>query len=374
MRHHMPTRVVFGRRVLYKLKDEIDFLGLDDSRTAVICGSSAVSHGYVKAISEQVSGKVSIFCSVEPDPTVENALQVLSEVKAFSPTLIVAVGGGSSLDVAKAVSVMLTNEGDIHQFIGIPEPFKNPGVPVVAVPTTAGSGSEVTPYAVLTDRKNLKKAPLISRYLFPVLALDDPELTVSMPQTVTANTGIDALTHALESLLSKRATPISRLYSLESAKLIFNYLPRAFGNSKDISARERVMMGSLLGGMAITDAGAGLVHTLAHVLGVLYRVPHGLANGIFLVPVLEFYGLSVKETLAELSDYMGVSGGAEGFLRALKELLSFLGIPEKASPVGVKKDDFTLFISLVMEKKFLMGNLPRIPTERDIRAILETLV
>ena len=374
MRHHMPTRVVFGRRALSKLRDEIDFLKLDTSRTAIICGSSAVSHGYVKSISEQISGEVSLFCSVEPDPTIENALQVLEEVRGFSPTLIVAVGGGSPLDVAKAVSVMLTNSGDIRQFIGVPEAFENPGIPVVAVPTTAGSGSEVTPYAVLTDRKNLKKAPLISRYLFPVLAIDDPELTVSMPQTVTANTGVDALTHALEAFLSKRATPISRLYSLESVRLLLSYLPRAFGNPKDLSAKERVMMGSLLGGMAITDAGAGLVHTLAHVLGVLYRVPHGLANGIFLIPVLEFYGLSIREQLEELSGYLNLSKGAEGFLDSLRELLSFLGIPEKASAVGLKRDDFTLFISLVMEKKFLMGNLPRIPTERDIRSILETLV
>ena len=374
MRHHMPTRVFFGRRALSKLRDELDFLKLDVSRTAVICGSSAVSHGYVKTIAELLPGKTEIFCSVEPDPTVENALQVLEEVKPFSPTLIVAVGGGSPLDVAKAVSVMLTNKGDIRQFIGVPEAFENPGVPVVAIPTTAGSGSEVTPYAVLTDRENLKKAPLISRYLFPVLALDDPELTLSMPQTVTANTGVDALTHALEAFLSKRATPISKLYSLESVKLIFNYLPKAFGNPKDIVARERVMMGSLLGGMAITDAGAGLVHTLAHVLGVLYRVPHGLANGIFLVPVLEFYGLSVRESLEELSNYLGIPGGAEGFINSLRELLSYLGIPEKASSVGLKRDDFTLFLSLVMEKKFLMGNLPRIPTEREVRAILETLV
>ena len=374
MRHHMPTRVVFGRRALSKLRDEIDFLKLDTSRTAIICGSSAVSHGYVKSISEQISGEVSLFCSVEPDPTIENALQVLEEVRGFSPTLIVAVGGGSPLDVAKAVSVMLTNSGDIRQFIGVPEAFENPGIPVVAVPTTAGSGSEVTPYAVLTDRKNLKKAPLISRYLFPVLAIDDPELTVSMPQTVTANTGVDALTHALEAFLSKRATPVSRLYSLESVRLLLSYLPRAFGNPKDLSAKERVMMGSLLGGMAITDAGAGLVHTLAHVLGVLYRVPHGLANGIFLIPVLEFYGLSIREQLEELSGYLNLSKGAEGFLDSLRELLSFLGIPEKASAVGLKRDDFTLFISLVMEKKFLMGNLPRIPTERDIRSILETLV
>ena len=374
MRHHMPTRVVFGRKAIFRLKEEVETLGLDTSKTAVICGSSAVSQGYVKSIVDQISGETAVFCSVEPDPTIENALKVLEEVRDFSPTLIVAVGGGSPLDVAKAVSVMLTNEGELRQFIGVPEAFKRPGVPLIAVPTTSGSGSEVTPYAVLTDREKLRKAPLISRHLFPVLAVDDPELTVSMPGTVTANTGVDALTHALEALLSKRATPISRLYSLESIKLIFNYLPRSFGNPRDLAAREKVMLGSLLGGMAITDAGAGLVHTLAHVLGVLYRVPHGLANGIFLVPVLEFYGLAVKEQLEEVAALLGIPGGHTGFIGALRELLSFLGIPQKASTVGLKEDDITLFVSLVMEKKFLMGNLPRIPTERDIRVLLETLV
>ena len=374
MRHYMPTRVVFGRKAIFRLKEEVETLGLDTSKTAVICGSSAVSQGYVKSIVDQISGETAVFCSVEPDPTIENALKVLEEVRDFSPTLIVAVGGGSPLDVAKAVSVMLTNEGELRQFIGVPEAFKRPGVPLIAIPTTSGSGSEVTPYAVLTDREKLRKAPLISRHLFPVLAVDDPELTVSMPGTVTANTGIDALTHALEALLSKRATPVSRLYSLESIKLIFIYLPRSFGNPRDLVAREKVMLGSLLGGMAITDAGAGLVHTLAHVLGVLYRVPHGLANGIFLVPVLEFYGLAVKEQLEELAALLGIPGGHIGFIGALRELLSFLGIPQKASTVGLKEDDITLFVSLVMEKKFLMGNLPRIPTERDIRVLLETLV
>ena len=374
MKHHMPTKVVFGRRTLFKLKSEIESLGLDPSRTAVICGSSAVSHGYTKAIVEQLPGESRVFCSVEPDPTVENALKVFEEVKAFSPTLIVAVGGGSSLDVAKAVSVMLTNGGGLRQFIGVPEAFKRPGIPVVTIPTTSGSGSEVTPYAVLTDREKLKKAPLISRFLFPALAIDDPELTLTMPQTVTANTGVDALTHAVESLLSKRATPISRLYSLEAVKLIFNYLPRSFGNPKDLLAREKVMLGSLLGGMAITDAGAGLVHTLAHVLGVLYRVPHGLANGVFLLPVLKFYGLSIRDQLEELAGYLGISGGYKGFIDALEDFLSFLGIPQKASSVGLKKDEITLFVSLVMEKKFLMGNLPRVPTERDVRVLLETLV
>ncbi len=373
MKHYMPTRVLFGRRAVSKLSDEIDYLGLNTERTAVICGSSAVSMGYTKRISEQIEGgKVEVFPFVKQDPTVENAEEVLSAVREFKPTLIVAVGGGSPLDVSKVVSVMLTNEGDIRNFIGIPEAFKNPGIPVIAVPTTSGSGSEVTPYAVLTDRNKLRKAPLISRFLFPVLAVDDPELTLSMPQFVTANTGIDALTHAIESFLSKRATPLSRLHSLEAVKLILRYLPRSFGNPKDIEAREKVMFGSLLGGMAITDAGAGLVHTLAHILGVLYGVPHGLANGVFLIPVLEFYGLSISSQVEEISKYLNIP--PERFIPFLREFLSFFGFPEKASSLGLKKDDISLFISLAMEKKHLMGNLPRIPTERDLRVILEGLI
>ncbi|SMO41362.1 Alcohol dehydrogenase, class IV [Balnearium lithotrophicum] len=374
MRHFIPTRVVFGRKAVNRLSEEISYLNLNTKRTAVICGSSAVSLGYTKKISEQIEGEVKVFPLVKEDPTVENAEEVLKEVKEFSPTLIVAVGGGSPLDVSKVVSVMLENEGNIREFIGIPEVFKRPGVPLVAVPTTSGSGSEVTPFAVLTDREKLRKAPLISRFLFPALAIDDPELTISMPQFVTANTGIDALTHSIEAFLSKRATPISRLYSLESMKLILNYLPRAFGNPKDIEAREKVMLGSLLGGMAIADAGAGLVHTLAHILGVLYRVPHGLSNGIFLVPVLEFYGLSIKDKLEEIGNYIGMGRNSHGFLNFLKEFLSFLGVPQKASTVGLKEDDISLFISLAMEKKHLMGSLPRIPSERDLRVILEELM
>jgi len=374
MRHFIPTRVVFGRKAVNRLSEEVSYLNLDTKRTAVICGSSAVSLGYTKKISEQIEGEVKVFPLVKEDPTVENAEEVLREVKEFSPTLIVAVGGGSPLDVSKVVSVMLKNEGDIREFIGVPEVFKRPGVPLVAVPTTSGSGSEVTPFAVLTDREKLRKAPLISRFLFPALAIDDPELTVSMPQFVTVNTGIDALTHSIEAFLSKRATQISRLYSLESIKLILNYLPRAFGNPKDIEAREKVMLGSLLGGMAIADAGAGLVHTLAHILGVLYRVPHGLSNGIFLAFVLEFYGLSVRDRLEEIESYIGMGRNSYEFLNFLKEFLSFLGVPQKASTVGLKEDDISLFISLAMEKKHLMGSLPRIPSERDLRVILEKLI
>ena len=370
VRHYMPTKVVFGRKTIHRLKDEVEQLSLNQERTAIICGKSAVSNGYVEIVKKQLSGKVEVFDSVEPDPTVENALKILEDVKEFSPTLIVAIGGGSPLDVAKVVSVMLTNEGELAEFIGVPEAFKRCGIPLVAIPTTSGSGSEVTPYAVLTDKKRFKKAPLISRYIFPVLAIDDPELTVTMSSIVTANTGVDALTHAIESFVSKRATEISRLYSLKAIELIAEYLPRAYGNPKDIEAREQMMLASLLGGMAITDAGAGLVHTMAHVLGVLYRIPHGLANGMFLVPVLEFYGLSAEREIKEIGKAMNFEGEIDEILKKLRSFLSFLGIPEFLREVGMVESDIPNFVNLVMEKRFLMGNLPRIPSERDIREIL----
>jgi alcohol dehydrogenase len=371
IKHFMPTKVVFGRKTLYRIGEEIESLGLRTEKVAVICGKSAVNNGYVEVIKKQINGKVEVFDIVEPEPTVEVALRVIEEVKKFSPQLLIAVGGGSPLDVAKVVSVMLTNEGELSEFIGVPEAFKKPGIPLVAVPTTSGSGSEVTPYAVLTDRRRFRKAPLISRYLYPVLAIDDPELTVTMSPIVTTNTGVDALTHAVEAFVSKRATEISKLYSRKAIELIGRFLPRSYGNPRDIEAREKMMLASLFGGMAIADAGAGLVHTMAHVLGVMYKVPHGLANGVFLVPVLKFYGLSAKEEIEEIGRLMGFEGNISKILEDLREFLSFLGIPKSLKEVGLTDSDIPNFGNLVMEKKFLMGNLPRIPTERDVREMLK---
>ena len=373
IRHFMPTRVVFGRKAIHRLKEEIEYLSLNLSRVAVICGKSAVSNGYVNLIETALGERVKVFDMVESDPSVEIAKRIIEEVKSFEPTIVIAVGGGSSIDISKIVSCMLRNEGEIEEFIGVPECFKEPGIPLVAVPTTAGSGSEVTPYAVLTDERNWRKAPLISHYMFPVISIDDPELTLTMPQAVTANTGIDALTHAIEALVSKRSTPISQLYSLESIRLIYKYLPRAYGNPKDIEAREKVMLGSLFGGLAITDAGAGLVHTMAHVLGVMYKLPHGLSNAMFLVPVLRYYGLAAEKEIRKIGKSMGCSSeNIYQIIDDLEKFLLFLGKPNTLKDVGFSDNDISSFISLVMERRHLMGNLPRVPTERDIREIIRS--
>ncbi len=372
VRHFMPTRVVFGRRSIQRLPEEVEYLSLDTSKVAVICGKSAVSNGFVDTVEKLLKVKLSVFDEVESDPSIESVEKVLGRVEEFSPSLIIAIGGGSPIDVAKVVSCMLRNEGDIEGFIGVPECFENPGVPLVAIPTTSGSGSEVTPYAVLTDERNWRKAPLISHHMFPVLSIDDPDFTLTMPQSVTANTGVDALTHAVESFVSKRATPISKLYSVEAMRLISKNIARAFGNPRDVEAREGMMLASLLAGMAITDAGAGLVHTMAHVLGVMYRLPHGLSNAMFLVPVLRFYGFSVEGEIREMGRAMGFrSGNIFEILDELESLLEFLGKPKRLKDIGFSENDISTFINLVMGRRHLMGNLPRIPSERDVREIVK---
>ncbi|SNR70988.1 iron-containing alcohol dehydrogenase family protein [Desulfurobacterium atlanticum] len=373
-KHFMPTKTVFGRKTFLKIKEEIEQLKIDTDKIAIICGKSAIKNGYIDYLKKQFE-TVEVFSGVPQDPSVETAKEFKSKLQQFNPTAIIAIGGGSVLDLAKVVAGALKNEGEIEEFIGVPECFKNPTVPIVAVPTTSGSGSEVTPYAVLTNKKEWKKAPIISSYIFPVLSIDDPELTVTMPQHVTANTGIDALSHCIEAFVSKRATPISKLYSLEGIKLIGQYLPRAYGNPKDIEAREKVMLGSLFGGMAITDAGAGLVHTLAHILGVMYDVPHGLAIAMFLVPVLKFYGLAAEREIVEIGKAFGFkTENFETVLSEIESFLKFLGKPESLRSFGVSESDIGNFVSLAMAKRFLMGNLPRIPAEKDIRIIVENLI
>ena len=372
-KHFVPTKVVFGRKSLDKLPEELDFLHLKFERPAIICGTSQTTKGFAERI-KNLLGRGEIFPRVKPDPTVESVKELLEEVKKFNPDLIIAVGGGSPLDSAKAVSACLKNPGNIEEFIGVPEVFKNPGVPLICIPTTAGSGSEVTPYAVLTDRKRLKKAPIVSHKIFPVLAILDPELTVSMSRVLTVNTGVDALTHAIEAYISKRRTPVSAMFSEKAVELIVRYLPRASGNPWDMEARENMLLASLFGGFAIADAGAGLVHTLAHILGVIAEVPHGLANGVFLVPVLRFYGLSIEMEIRTLGRISGLGESVKEFLENLEAFLEELGIPKNLKYLGVEPRDVPIFSKLAMEKRHLMGNLPKIPSEREIVKIVESIL
>lgn len=300
---------------------------------------------------------------IEPEPTYEVAQRLVDFVRDYRPDVVVAIGGGSVLDVSKLSAAMRDNPGEVRDLIGVKEPFERKGAFIVAVPTTSGSGSEVTPFCVIMDRERKKKAPVTSRFCYPDVALDDPKLTYSCPKQVTVNAGVDALSHCIEAFLSKRANPITERFSLEGIKLCFRYLKNAVEN--DALARNKMMLASLYGGLAISNAGAGLVHQLGHSLTFLRGYPHGYTMGLFLVPVLEFYGESIRDRLNVLEGYLGL----RHFVAFLARFLRELGIPE-VSQLQLTEEEREAAVNFVLSRKSIFEVLPVKVTREDIENLL----
>ena len=324
-----PVDVRFGAGVFEKLSEVVP-----DGRVLLVTGRCFVKEtGLIERVEELLKGRDWLWWDrVPPEPTWDAVQELVDYVRRERPDVVVALGGGSVLDAAKLAAVMRDNPGEVRELIGIKEPFDRNGAFVVAVPTTSGSGSEVTPYCVVMDRERFKKAPVTSRFCYPDVALDDPELTYTCSWEITRNAGVDALSHCLEAYLSPKANPVTKLFSVEGIKLVFRHLKNALEN--DRGAREKMMLASLYGGFAISNAGAGLVHQLGHALTFLRGYPHGYTMGIFMVPVLEFYGNRIASAIAELEGHLGV----RHFIGFLHRFLRELGIPE-VSELGLTGDE-----------------------------------
>ena len=262
---------------------------------------------------------VEIFDKIRPDPTVGLAAEGTARLKAFQPDLLVALGGGSAMDCAKAMAY-----------------FAKPGCPLVAIPTTSGSGSEVTDFAILTHEK--VKHPLVDPSLRPDIAILDSDLLEQMPRSLIADSGFDVLCHALEAYVAKDAGVISDLYAREGFRLAFANLPASYAGRKDV--RLKVHMAATMAGMAFTEAGLGLCHAMSHALGGIFHVPHGRLNGILMPPVLSYNAHSVGNKYAEMARAAGMGGSADtiairnlknGLIRLRKEL----GLPETLARAGV---------------------------------------
>ncbi len=355
-----PVEVRFGEGVLKDLADV-----LPEGRVLVVTGrSSARKSGALDVIEEVLSGRDwKLYDGVLPEPTYEVAQEVVDFVRDYRPHVVVAVGGGSVLDVAKLASAMRDNPGKVRDLIGIKEPFDRKGAFTVAVPTTSGSGSEVTPFCVIMDRERYKKAPVTSRFCYPDVALDDPKLTYSCSKEVTVYAGVDALSHCIEAYLSKRANPVTTLFSVKGIELVFRYLRNAAEG--DAYAKNRMMLASLYGGFAISNAGAGLVHQLGHALTFLRGYAHGLTMGIFLVPVLEFYGDRIRDKLSYLEGILGV----KHFIFFLNRFLKDFGFPE-VSQLNLSEQEMERAVNFVLSRKSIFEVLPVKVTEEDLRKLL----
>ena len=324
---------------------------------------------------EKADVEITIFDKVLPNPSnelVEEAAAIAQEKKIDG---FVAVGGGSSIDLAKAVNVLMTNPGPIGQYGGIGL-VKNKVHPLIAIPTTAGTSSEITNVTALTDTVAVCKYVVIDNKLVPSHVIADPEFTRTMPKSVTAATGMDAITHAVESYISNMATPLTEYNSIKGLQIFRENLPKAVADGNDMEARENMMLGCIITGFGFSNANLGLVHGIAHTLSAHFHLAHGMAIATVLPYVIAYNAPSCPEKMVDLAKAINLplTGNIEedqyALAKELEALTKELGI-KRLSEQGIKKEDFDMLADDVLKEPVLNFNPRQGITKEDVLAILE---
>lgn len=371
-----PAKIVFGFGTAGNVAGEAKQLA--GTRCLLVTDPGVVAAGLLKNVQQSLlDADISfvLYDKVEPEPR----SHIIDEGAAVYQTeqcdVIIGVGGGSSLDVAKGISVLATNEGSILDYVGL-NMVPRKGAPMILMPTTAGTGSEVTRGLVMTDEAQHIKCVVFTSYILPEVALIDPELTFSMPPVVTADTGMDSLVHAVEAFVSTGATPFSDMWAQEAIRLIGSYLPIACAKGSNREARYQLCMAAVLSGLAFTNAGLGAVHALAYPLGTEYHMTHGRTNAIMLPHVTKF-NLSgnpakyrrIAELLGESTSGLSDLSGASLSLDALLDLQSAINVSCNISDYNIQESDLDLLVEGAMKQQRLFVPNPRDLTEDDVRAI-----
>ncbi|MBA7616142.1 1,3-propanediol dehydrogenase [subsurface metagenome] len=372
MRFQVPTRIYFGSGMVSRARKivEENFKG---AALFLVTDRGIIDSGIAENVLSQFPG-IQVFEEIEQNPkhnTVNKAGEVVRKLK---PDVIIGLGGGSALDAAKSIALLATNTGAIEDFEGKGK-YKTPPLPVIAVPTTCGTASEVTWVSVVTHTERMFKMSIKGPAMFPAVALVDPDLLITLPPPLIASTGMDALTHAVEAYTVKAATFLTDIFARESLNLIFHSLERAYRNIKnDQEARIMIMKGSMIAGMAFGNSDVGGVHCIAEAVGSLYDTPHGVANSVFLPYVMEFNLPAVKGRYAEIALLAGIEEkdeetAAQKLIRLIKELARILNIPT-FKDLGIEKAKFPE----IAEKSFQNNSNPSNPREAgvaDYMSILE---
>ena len=320
-----------------------------------------------------------IYSDIKANPTIENVQSGVEAFKKSGADYIIAIGGGSSMDTSKAIGIIITNPEfeDVRSLEGL-SPTKNTCVPIFAVPTTAGTAAEVTINYVITDVEKKRKFVCVDPHDIPVVAFVDPDMMSSMPKGLTASTGMDALTHAIEGYTTKGANVITDMFNLKAIELIAKSLRGAVENTAE--GREGMAIGQYLTGMGFSNCGLGIVHSMAHGLGALYDTPHGVANAIILPTVMEYNADAVGEKLRDVAKAMGVEGTEKmseaeykkAAVDAVKKLSEDVGIPKDLKEI-VKPEDVDFLSQSAMDDACRPGN-PRDPKLEDIKELFLSLM
>jgi alcohol dehydrogenase class IV len=378
-----PSRVVFGAGAVSELPAIVaDLIVQGPSPKAVLVLSDrgvagTGLPGRAAASLEAAGFAVRVADSVPPEPSDKDLDGIAASLGSSRAAAIVAIGGGSVMDAAKILSVLADSGSSTAQLAekGVPRR----GAPVVMVPTTAGTGSEATPNAiVLFPEKNLKVG-IVSPHFIPERVLLDPELLLGLPPKLTASTGVDAFCHLLECFIGKKANPMSDMMAREGMRLLLPALGAAYRNGSDLEARSATMLAAYYGGACIAASGTNAVHALSYPLGGTYRIPHGVANAALLVPVMAFQRSRIAPRLAEAARAMGLASAgsdeadSKALVDRLRSLVGELGIPTSLAALGVPKDALGELTEAAYGVRRLLDNNPVELSREDIRAIYESV-
>ncbi|MCD7730269.1 MAG: lactaldehyde reductase [Oscillospiraceae bacterium] len=369
-----------GAGAIAAIADEVKGRGF---KKALVCSDpDLIKFGVTKKVTDVLDGAglaYTLYSEIKPNPTIENVQSGVAAFKAAQADYLIAIGGGSSMDTAKAIGIIIANPefADVRSLEGVAD-TKNKSVPILAVPTTAGTAAEVTINYVITDAEKNRKMVCVDPHDIPVVAFVDPEMMASMPKGLTAATGMDALTHAIEGYITKGAWELSDMFHLKAIEIISRSLRAAVANTPE--GRTDMALGQYVAGMGFSNVGLGIVHSMAHPLGALYDTPHGVANAIILPTVMEYNAPATGEKYREIARAMGVKGVDEmsqeeyrkAAIDAVKQLSTDVGIPANLKDI-VKTEDIPFLAQSAYDDACRPGN-PRDTSVEEITELYKSLL
>jgi len=382
---YMPGKIIFGIGRIKEITQNVKKLG----KKAFISTSFTKDFGILKSVLNVLDLNdvdYYLFTGVTPNPIADVVDKTADIFKKEKCDYLIGIGGGSSMDFAKAIAIRSSHPKDIWNYVYLDYrdalEITDATYPVVAVPTTSGTGSEVTKWAVVTNPETHEKSFLGSEFIVPKITIIDPELTLSLPKILTAGTGIDALSHAIESYINIESNPYSEIFAKEAIGIIARYLPEAVANGKNLSAREKMSWASTLSGLAITHVGTTLVHCMGHVLSGRFNLDHGITLAVSLEPVIRSSWTSNIEKFAKLTELLGediskltLKKAAEASSGALKKLIKQIDLDITLTDLGVKKEAIDLLVEDVF--KYTKGMLdvhPKIFTRQEVKDLFLSIL
>lgn len=369
-----------GKGAIQEIAGEVKRRGF---KKAFVCsGPTIFKHGVTKKVTDvldQAGCAYEVYTNIKENPTIENVQNGVEEYKKSGADFIIAIGGGSPMDTAKAIGIIINNPefADVRSLEGV-APTKNPCVPIIAVPTTAGTAAEVTINYVITDVEKKRKFVCVDTHDIPIVAVVDPDMMSSMPKGLTAATGMDALTHAIEGYITKAAWEITDMLHLKAIEIISSSLRGAVENTPE--GREGMALGQYIAGMGFSNVGLGIVHSMAHALGAVYDTPHGVANAILLPTVMEYNADATGEKYRDIAKAMGVEGTEtmsqeeyrKAAVDAVRKLAADVGIPKDLKAI-VKEEDIRFLSESAAADACAPGN-PKEATVDDIEKLYRSLL